>query len=341
VNTDLLVVGSGPTGTSAAIVAAAAGIDVLVVDRIPHVADSARNVAFVSRLFAQGLPLPRLLMRQRIETALLQVGEETLERSWPGYTVPVRNLLRILAGTAMDHGAEIMTGYKLAWITPTGAAQFRGLDHDLDVRAKVVIAADGAHSKTARLMELGHQPFLQLLQCEVLLLRQMNWIELIMDPSLQQGYAWIIPRRTTASIGVALPVQTFGAAPRMLEWLRQNLVLEGVIGPQDINRTSGAMPCGGLRPTLRIGQVILAGDAAGTAHPLALAGIGPAIQSGILAGRAAVRAVHGSGEALRSYQHEMHRWLGPIHGRALERRQSLEQAWNHKDFVELVRDTCL
>jgi flavin-dependent dehydrogenase len=278
-------------------------------------------------------------MRERIDSTRVHVGQGFVDCDWPGFTVPVRNLYRILAGTASDHGADLRTGYSLASLTPTGAARLVSEGDEMEVRARVVVGCDGPSSAAARLLGLEPQQCLQVHQCEVLLLSEARRVDLIMDRRLRGGYAWIFPRRTTASLGVAS--KDTEQAPALLEWLRETLLDRGLIGPQNINRTSGLIPCGGIRRTLRVGHVILAGDAAGTAHPLAVSGICPAIGSGAMAGRAAVAHVGGDGEALRLYERDMHRWLDPIHSRALDRRRFLEDAWDRIDFSTLVRDTCL
>ncbi len=341
VDSDVLVIGAGPAGSSAAIAAAREGLKVLLVERSPHVGDAARSVGFVPRLFADGLSLPRILMRQTIRGTRIHVENDVTERPWPGYTIPVRNLFRVLAGTAASHGADLRSGYSLEHLTPTGAARFSSPDGELEARAKVVIACDGAGSRSAELLELERPSVLNVFQCEVLLLGERDWIDLHMHRNLHGGYAWLYPRRSTASVGVAVTPESHRNGQALLEWFRTRLADEGLIAPQCVNRSSGEIPCSGVHRRLRLGQVILAGDAAGTAHPMAVSGISPAIESGVMAGRAAARLVRGDGDALRAYQREMHRWLGPVHRRALARRQFMLDAWDRVSFPRLVQETCL
>jgi flavin-dependent dehydrogenase len=341
VDTDVLVVGAGPAGSSAAIAAAKEGLKVLLVERSPHVGDASRSVGFVPRLFADGLALPRILMRHVIRGTRIHIENDVTERQWPGYTIPVRNLFRVLAGMAASSGAELRSGYSLSRLTPTGAARFSSPGGDLEVRAKVVIACDGARSKSARLLELGRLEVLHVFQCEVILLGERDRIDLHMHRNLHGGYAWLYPSRSTASVGVALTPHSHRNGQALLEWFRGEMAKEGLIAPQCVNKSSGAIPCGGIRKILRLGQVILAGDAAGTAHPMAVSGISPALESGVMAGMAAVKLVRGDGDALRAYQRQMHRWLGPAHRKALARRQFMLDAWDRIGFARLVQETCL
>ena len=339
--TDILVIGAGPAGSSAAIEARLAGARVIVVERTQHVGDEARGVGFAPKLFASGLPIPRILLCEPIAGTRIHLEGEVHERNWPGVTIPVRNLFRVLAGTASDLGADYRSGLEINAITPNAEALFTSPTDRLEVRAKVAIACDGTHSKTARLLDMGRQPHLQVYQCEALLLEESDWIELHIDRRLFGGCAWVYPRRTTASIGVAVAERAHAEAPMLLEWFREMLVEKGVIAPQSINRTSGPIPSGGLRPSVRVGQVLLAGDAAGTAHPMGVAGIHPAMESGRMAGRAAAAFVRGDLDALQGYEKSLRGWLSGIFSRALSRRQFLESAWDRTDFRSLVLDTCL
>ncbi|MBW2264117.1 MAG: NAD(P)/FAD-dependent oxidoreductase, partial [Deltaproteobacteria bacterium] len=254
VDTEVLVVGAGPAGSSAAIAAAKEGLKVLLVERSPHVGDAARSVGFVPLLFANGLSLPHILMRQKIQGTRIHIEDDVTERSWPGYTIPVRNLFRILAGTAARHGADLRSGYNLARLTPTGAAHFSSPDRDLEVHAQVVIACDGPRSKAARLLDLGRLDVLHVFQCEVLLLGERDWIDLHLHRNLHGGYAWFYPRRSTASVGVAVTPDSHRNGQALLEWFREKLAKEGLIAPQCVNKSSGAIPCSGVRKTLRLGQ---------------------------------------------------------------------------------------
>lgn len=338
VDTDVLVIGAGPAGGAAAIEASRAGCRVLVAEKAPHVGDAARSVGFVPLLFADGLPLPPILMQQRIRGTRIHLDDQVMERQWPGYTIPVRNLFRVLSGTAANLGAKFEAGFGLEKITPTAAASFSSPGGDLDIHAKVVIACDGCRSKAADLLGLERNRALHALQCEVLLLSEREWIDLHLHPNFRGGYAWLHPRRSTASCGVALVEGAHKSGLAIIEWLRQRLIAEGLIAPHFINQTTGTIPCSGLRTTLRIGQVIFAGDAAGTAHPMGTSGIWPAMESGCMAGRAAAGFVRGDGEALRAYERDLHRWLDPIHSRALDRRQFMEGAWGRIDFATLMRE---
>lgn len=312
-----------------------------MVEKTLHVGDASRSVGFVPLFFANGLDLPPILMRQRIRGTRIHIDEEVTDRPWPGYTIPVRNLFRVIAGTAASMGAEVRSGYSLTSLTPTGAARFTSPEGDMEVHAKVIVACDGARSEAARLLSLGPNPLLDAFQCEVLLLEERPWINLYLHRNIHGGFAWMYPRRTTASVGVAVTQDSGRNAQALLEWVRESLAQRGTIAPQAINKTSGTIPCGGIRSTLRIGQVILAGDAAGTAHPMSVSGIAPALESGYMAGRASADFVQGNGEALRNYQHDMHRWLGPAHRKALARREFMVSAWDRINFAKLVRETCL
>jgi digeranylgeranylglycerophospholipid reductase len=73
-------------------------------------------------------------------------------------------------------------------------------------------------------------------------------------------------------------------------------------------------------------QVLLAGDAAGLAHPVTGAGIAAAVYSGRLAGEAAHAVLTGDKDAVQDYEDELRAVFGASLARALERRRALRAA---------------
>jgi len=97
------------------------------------------------------------------------------------------------------------------------------------------------------------------------------------------------------------------------------------------------VPVGGLRD-LWLENMILAGDAAGTCHPISGAGVGNALISGELAGEAAAAAViRGEYGPLKNYRDELQTLLGPSLSRAAAKRQAMIRNWNRPDFGALIR----
>ena len=112
-----------------------------------------------------------------------------------------------------------------------------------------------------------------------------------------------------------------------LEHLHGELVRQGRVGPEVVQRTGGAIPVGGLRERLAYKNTLFVGDAGGFTHPITGAGIAAAVQSGERAGLAAVEHMDGDEHAPESYDEDMREQYGPTLSRALARRAELAHYW--------------
>jgi flavin-dependent dehydrogenase len=118
-----------------------------------------------------------------------------------------------------------------------------------------------------------------------------------------------------------------GGEPRQaLEHLLARLrIAPGAI----LGRTAGPVPSGGPVARIRVGNVLLVGDAAGHTHPVTGAGIFAALVSGTLAGQAAARAVKSDDlAALDEYEREWNAFMGGPLRHALSRRRHLDEHWS-------------
>ena len=82
----------------------------------------------------------------------------------------------------------------------------------------------------------------------------------------------------------------------------------------------------------------MAGDAAGTCHPMTGAGIHNALISGELAGMAAAEALkENSMRPLRTYAMELASFLGPSLARACVKRRRMVNQWQTANFIDLIK----
>jgi len=122
---DLLIIGSGPAGLSAALAAARKGLDYLVLER-GILADTIYRFPVAKKLFSTGNEL------------------ELRPGFFPERVRPTREELLVhYLKTARDHGLKILTGVEALQIVPTSDLfTVRSWDDEFDCRA-VVVAAGG------------------------------------------------------------------------------------------------------------------------------------------------------------------------------------------------------
>ena len=286
---DVLVVGVGPAGSTAAEHAARRGAEVLLIDRrteigvpvkcgefLPH-EEEIRDIfprANTSGLF----DLPDRLIRRRLET--IRIFSPRM-RCWNlpfrGITTDRDKFDQYLAGKAEEAGAELWTD--CAFLSREGREVSTSLGR---VRAKVVIGADGPVSQVAR--SAGMPRMKDLFPAVT------SQVEGDFDPVCEMyfgniapgGYAWIIPKDGRANIGVGLsPRFALGNVrdhfQRFTEWM--DLRPGKVVGKM--------VPMGGPVRRSVSENVMLVGDSAGHVMAVNGGGIPIAMICGRLAGEVA------------------------------------------------------
>jgi geranylgeranyl reductase family protein len=343
---DLLVVGAGPAGSMAALGAAQAGLETLMVERRAAVGRPVRCGEYVPLALAQELPtgveLPVRALADALHLHLLQ--GETREIRSPGAVIDRAAFDQSLADAAQAAGARLLGGTPLVALERGGIATLGGASSGR-VRARLIIGADGPRSLVAAAAGLGHPRVMLGLQREVGLSRPVDGAHLYLWATARYGYGWLFPKGSTANLGVAVPRGAGRLGRRALSELTLRLADEELLseagaarrGEGDPGR-SGLVPCGGVLPRLAAGRVLLAGDAAGHTDPLTGAGIAAAVRAGALVGSVAALAL-GEGrwtEAGPRYELEWRRVFGRSAARSLDRRHELEALWD-RDLRRALR----
>ncbi len=308
---DLLVVGAGPAGSTAARYAAEAGLDVLLIDRKREIgtpvccgefnaspavlAKALPNAPGLDELF----PVDPGLIRQEIRgaVAVSPRGRE-YEFDLFGYTVDRDAFDRHLADAAVRAGAVLRSDTAFLGREGRQVTTSRG-----EVEARVVIAADGPLSRVCRSAGMEQNAALApAITCRVDG-EFGDRIRLYFGNKIAPGgYAWIFPKLGCANVG--LGVQKRGTPVPVL--LRTFLARMGFAG-RDV--MAGFVPISGpIRETIRE-NVLAVGDAAGHVVASNGGGIATAMICGRLAGLAAARhLLHG--EPLVAYEREWRSAIG-------------------------------
>lgn len=344
-DTEILVVGAGPGGSSAAWRAATQGRRVLLVDRAEFPRDkpcgdglTPRGVKLLTDM-GLGADLERF---HRIDGFRLVTRFGTQEQRWAHSDVGLPDHAYVCRRTELDQmlldharaaGSEVRCG-----VTVSGALVERGRVVGVEtgdgeqIRAKVVVAADGATSRLARAAGLtgtGRGVAGYAARIEVPLNRPDDhfmevYPELLINSQLVPAYGWVFPLgQGTVNLGVGFittsrswrDIRLGSLLTELLDRLppawaapsaTELLALPGFQGWK--------LPMGISVESLWRPGLVLCGDAAGVAKPFTGAGISKAIQSGLLAGIAADRAIAADDPfLLEQYQREVEALWGRSH----------------------------
>lgn len=334
---DVVVVGAGPAGSTAAREAAAHGGSVLLLEKGRRVGEPVRCGEFLparsemDRICADPEGLDELFdlptdVRARFIPRARAVAPSgaTYEVPFEGHSIHRDRLDAHLARMAEAEGAELRTE------TPfLGVEDGRLVTGEGRVEAGAVVGADGPRSTVARTWGF---PVHELLFPALSLPVPGSFdpvFEAYFGGAAPGGYAWVIPRAGDANVGLGVrPDLKEGPLHRALDRFLEARGLRRTEDP-----TGGFVPMSGPLPTTVRPPVVLAGDAAGHVLSTSGGGIFTAMICGRLAGRAAVRYARGEGR-LEQYEKEWRRVLGGAFERGWRLFQTLAPAFDDPEALE-------
>ena len=323
---DVLVVGLGPAGASAATQAARAGARVLALDRRAVPGLPVQCAEFVPALLGADTAAVRQSALQDIAAMDTYLAGDCLHTpDFRGVMIDRARFDAALADEARAAGAEIVTGLSVHSL----AGGWVYLSDGRAVSARVVIGADGPRSTVGQHSGMVNRDLVEARQITVPLRAPHAATDIFLNPDILGGYGWLFPRGAAANLGLGVVPKAKARLKPLLEALRQHLLEAGRIGPGAARLTGGAIPVGGI-----VGlsgqagglRVLLAGDAAGLANPITGAGINAAVLSGRLAGAAAAQMAAGRAQAADDYAEEVDDLFGPSLALAVARRRELMAA---------------
>ncbi len=322
---DVLVVGLGPAGSRAAATAAAAGLNVVALERRRAAGMPVQCAEFVPAPIERDVPAVRSVSQQTVARMLTFVDQRA-----PAVTDDFRGLMidraafdRVLAQEAARNGADCRYGETVLSISLDGTVETSAAAR---LRPLVLIGADGPRSPVGAAIGQINHDLVDTRQVTVPLVLPHDATDIFLSADYHGGYGWLFPKGAVANVGLGVSVKARRLLKPLLAVLCDKLAAERRIGTKMFSLTGGAIPVGGrLRSIGRRGDtvVLLAGDAAGLTNPVTGAGIASAIQSGGLAGRATVDFIGGYTAALDDYEEELGDIFDAALGRALRRRREV------------------
>ncbi|RLB23018.1 MAG: geranylgeranyl reductase [Deltaproteobacteria bacterium] len=292
VNYDIIIVGAGPGGASAARELSSYGLKVLVLEKtpLPRAKPCAGGLVFrgldhVPRSVYQAIE--RYCYETRVNILSCNLSLIT-KKPEPILAMAMReNFDLALIKAAKSTGARVLTSCKVIDLD-FHPKHTKVITTNGGFTCRFVIGADGALSITARRAGFGGpQDLVPALGCELYLDRaqfqRFNRAARFDIGFVPQGYGWVFPKEKHLSVGVG----RLRKGPIDLKRLFDDyLRFLGIDRIQGMKKKVSVIPLRPRTSTFVKNRVLLVGDAAGLADPLMAEGISNAILSGQLAARA-------------------------------------------------------
>ncbi|AEW93171.1 MULTISPECIES: geranylgeranyl reductase family protein [Streptomycetaceae] len=297
---DVVVVGAGPAGASAAHAAACTGRRVLLLEKaeLPRYKTCGGGIIGPSRdALPPGFELP---LRDRVQAVTFSMnGRLTRTRRSRQMLFGLINRPEFDAGlveAAQRAGAELRTGTAVSRVEQHGPAVPDRrtvavvLTTGETVLARAVVGADGSASR------IGAHVGVKLDQVDLGLEAEIpvppsvaeDWAGRVLIDwgPLPGSYGWVFPKGDTLTVGV---ISARGEGEATKRYLEDFVARLGLAGFEPSVSSGHLTRCRSDDSPLSRGRVLVCGDAAGLLEPWTREGISYALRSGRLAGEWAVR----------------------------------------------------
>ena len=303
---DLVVVGGGPAGSSAAWAAAKKGIKVALLEKENSIAETVRTsgVIWIQNIKEFGIPDDCFNPIKNFSFCSPN-NEVTISDSVPRAAVlDVRKTYRWLADQAEKEGADVFVKINVNRVIKNDKGDIVGVsgtspNGEITFHAKIVIDASGFQSTVSKAMGFVTQweRFGVGAEYEVSVenVDSDTWWLMVGQQYSPAGYAWIFPlgkNIVRIGVGVGKPESNVDPTQRLKELMETKLGPIRKLGKiTPIEFHYGLIPNDGLSRKTVYNNLILVGDSAGQANPLVLEGIRYAIRFGRVAGKISADAI--------------------------------------------------
>ena len=325
---DVIVVGGGPAGTTAARFAAERGVSVLVLEKDRDIGYPVRCGEAVSRAGVEEFiePEERWIAAKIDKFNMIAPDgtEVVLPLEEEGFILERRIFDYVLAQKAAEAGAEILTkAYVHGLVFDDGkvaGVKFTQLGEEKEAYAKIVIGADGVESRVGRWAGLSTvvdfrdmESAVQVTAAGLSGIRDDTCYFYFGEKIAPHGYLWIFPKgKDSANIGLGVSGD-IGKKRSALSFLNEFLK-EHFPDVAILTKVAGGVPCVVTLRKITAPGLMLVGDAARQVNPLSGGGIISGMIGGKIAGRIAAEAIKSNRlDYIEHYEREWDNRLGKRH----------------------------
>jgi digeranylgeranylglycerophospholipid reductase len=364
---DILIVGGGPAGLSAAYSAARKNAKTLVLEKDDSIAQNIRTsgVSWIDDM--KRLAIPEKCYNAIKNFRIISPSKDIVLRGKTpkSCVLDVRSTYQYLATLAAREGAEISVRSEVQSVKSNSnrisgvvANTTRG---KMEIDSNLVIDASGFNSVVARRSGFARNWIRYGIgaeyECYCDDIDPETWILMVGHKYSDAGYAWIFPiskQRVRIGTGVGRPESITDPIKKL------NSIMESKIKPLDELRNIqpiefhyGFIPNEGSRKSTIFDGLMLVGDSAGQANPLVLEGIRFAIEFGRVAGEVGANSLSKgcTRESLEQYEKfwkervsskiksslkVQSRWL-QMNDDSWDREVEIIQQMTVEDFVDFIK----
>ncbi len=336
---DIIVVGAGPAGSTAAFYAAQQGAKVLLLEKDREIGIPVRcGEAVGEKGIRQVVELRPEWIANRIEAVRLIAPDGTrvtVQHEDIGFILDRKRFDYDLAMMAAQQGVNIVTkAYVCGLLRANGAVagvEVQHLGNRYQIPARIVIAADGVESRVGRWAGLktnvrlrDMETCVQMVVSNITLERQFCdfYFSNQMAPG---GYIWVFPKNDhLANVGLGISGE-YAAHKPPLAYLRE-FVAWRFPKAAILTMVAGGVPCAPLMEEVVTDGLMLIGDAAHQANPLTGGGIVLSMLASRIAGRVAAEAIKDkdvSKKRLSAYAREWEKTHGSSHRRSYRLKEAV------------------
>jgi geranylgeranyl reductase family protein len=357
---DVIVVGGGPGGLSAAIHLAEKGLKVKVFEKKKLLGKPVRCGEYFPVKEEMAKLLPRVKCIDIIDAPedsidskcksirLVSPRGHEFEFPFEAYILDRHIFETHLGDVARSNGADIDVGVQ-AHYYPETEGGWVGPTRETADHGEIIVAADGYPSETAERAGLPEReyagPYAVATNIEYLmtdLAVEEDVAELYMDPRYSPGgYGWIIPkghRRANVGIGIREPYvrREWQIRDLLAGFIEKNKVAaKRLKGGKTSSLIADSLPVDGPLRRTYSDRVMAVGDAAGMVMPTNGGGIQTAMITGRLAGEAAIRYFEDK-TPLSSYEEAWKDQIGMEMENSKIMRQASDRLMGHEFIFDMM-----